>query len=35
MFGAWMTDIKPHRHCIVCGNAKSEGLYCDEFAIER
>ena len=25
-----MTDIKPHRHCMVCGNAIREGLYCDE-----
>ncbi|VVB62455.1 Uncharacterised protein [uncultured archaeon] len=25
-----MTDIKPHRHCIVCGNAISEGIVCDE-----
>ena len=26
----WMTDIKPHRHCIVCGNAIVEGIVCDE-----
>lgn len=25
-----MTDIKPHRHCIVCGNAIGEGNVCDE-----
>jgi predicted nucleic acid-binding Zn ribbon protein len=25
-----MTDIKPHRHCIVCGNAIGEGILCDE-----
>ena len=25
-----MTDIKPHRHCIVCGNAIREGNVCDE-----
>jgi predicted nucleic acid-binding Zn ribbon protein len=25
-----MTDIMPHRHCMVCGNAIREGLYCDE-----
>jgi predicted nucleic acid-binding Zn ribbon protein len=25
-----MIDIKPHKHCIVCGNAIGEGIVCDE-----
>ena len=30
-----MTDIKPHRHCIVCGNAIGEGIVCDELCESR
>jgi len=29
--GDRMTEIAPHRHCIVCGNAvRAEESFCDE-----